>query len=276
MSLFAVKSKETFFERFDMRKRMLVLISCFSAFVLLSSIGAQESDMTNERLSNMAEELVKIRSDVESLYTKVDFRKVEIQEELKNLISKQRELERKDEMYEKSIADQTKKVDELNQSIETKVAVQKKYFDVTEKILLNAQDYLKTSIPFKKTERNGEVKNLVEELKNKEVTPDKVLSKLWSMQEDEIRLTSDIGVYSQNVDIDGSNKLVKLARLGMVLIYFKTIDDQIYGYATKSGEEWKYEAVSDKKQVENIQYLFDCLEKKLQTGFFELPNPFNK
>jgi hypothetical protein len=98
-----------------------------------------------------------------------------------------------------------------------------------------------------------------------------VANRLWSFIADEMRLAEETGLYRQSVTIDGSEKLVDVARLGMMHLYFRT-DDGRAGYAVRQDGNWQYR-YADGGDKDRINNLLSSLRKQVRTGYFELPNP---
>ena len=69
-----------------------------------------------------------------------------------------------------------------------------------------------------------------------------------------------------------NNQLADVAKLGMVLLYFKTFDGQV-GKAIQTEQGWEYKIVSEREDRKRILCLFDSMEKHIREGYFELPNP---
>ena len=106
-------------------------------------------------------------------------------------------------------------------------------------------------------------------------TPERAANKLWAFYEDEIRLTKENGVFRQSININGEERLVDVARVGMVAMFFKTSDDA-YGYVTRQNGDWAYVITEDSDEKEQIAGLFDAFKKQIRTGFFTIPNQLPK
>ncbi|MCH9741417.1 MAG: DUF3450 domain-containing protein, partial [Epsilonproteobacteria bacterium] len=142
-------------------------------------------------------------------------------------------------------------------------------------LLIKALDSLEASIkvgiPFKTTQRLSDVQKLKTQLNDGVITEEKALSLIWASYDDNIRLTKEIGLFKQEIELNGEVKLAKIAKLGSVMMYFATPDDKV-GYVTKEGNGYSYKVINDKESVTKIVALFDSLQKQIRTGYFSLPN----
>ena len=84
-------------------------------------------------------------------------------------------------------------------------------------------------------------------------------------------MTSEIGLFNQQIIIDGQNVMAQVAKIGSVMLFFLTPDDRV-GYVVKEGDGYVYKTVNDKKKRELILALSDALTKQIRTGYFSIPN----
>ena len=228
-----------------------------------------------EKLSNLAEELVNLRSAVDRLSTDLEMKKTAMREDLRALTVQKKDLERQIKNEEVKITDLDQKIEDRKKEIQRKNKERSELKNVVSDVISVTRTYMQTSLPFKVNERIRELGRIREQLENGEMDADKVLARIWSTYEDEFRLTRESGLYKQSIELDCGNSLSEVARLGMVLMYFRTPDEQKVGLVKKTPEGWSYTVSDNKENRERILYLFDCLKKHIQEGYFVLPNPQN-
>ena len=107
-------------------------------------------------------------------------------------------------------------------------------------------------------------------MSNSVITAQRGVNRLWAFIEDEIRISRENAIYSQSVVIDGNNVLVDIAKLGSVMMFFRTRDME-YGRAVYSPGGWRYELLESSSDQEQVARLFDSLRKQIRQGYFELP-----
>jgi len=102
------------------------------------------------------------------------------------------------------------------------------------------------------------------------ITAQRGINRLWAFIEDEIRISRENAIYSQSVMIDGRNVLVDVAKLGSVMMFFRTRNME-YGRAIYTSKGWRFELLDSNTDKEQVARLFDSLRKQIRQGYFELP-----
>jgi len=142
-------------------------------------------------------------------------------------------------------------------------------------ILIAATDRLATSIshglPFKREERLGNLSELRDQIESGKLVEPRAANRLWAFIEDEIRITKDNAIQRQTIDLEGERMLADVAKLGTVMLLFRT-DDGRLGVVSKEASQWRFEVATEPADQERIAALFDALGKQIRQGFFELPN----
>jgi chaperonin cofactor prefoldin len=240
------------------------LLSIFF-FGSISMTGLYGSD------ENMVKTIMKLRSEVEALYSKVDENKEIYRAQMKSYATQKADIEA--QISRKEVA-----FKELKSSLEnTKKEILKSSGsdDSLKPIVIRALDSLSqtinSSIPFKTKERLEDINKIKSDLNSDTITAEKALSLAWSSYDDLIRITKENGVFKQKIIVNAQEKLAKVAKLGSVAIYFSTNDNQ-FGRVVKDGDKYSYKVTTDNKKREQISKLFDSLQKQIRTGYFSLPN----
>ena len=130
--------------------------------------------------------------------------------------------------------------------------------------------YINSGLPFKLKERIADVESFEQALEAGVMSSHKAVNTLWSMIEDELKLSHENAVYRQPINVDGKENLGHVAKLGSMLMYFR-LNDERYGMYRKTQQGWLAEVSQDSSQVKQIKTLFSALEKQLRSGYFELP-----
>ncbi len=214
--------------------------------------------------------VIKLRGDVEGLYTKIDENKDNYKAKMKS--------------YAMQIADNEAQINRAETSLKltqqelaktrTKIAAlsnKSDYKPLIEKAAKNLKNEIQSGIPFKVATRLASVSKIEKDLKNNAITQEKALSLLWSGYDDVIRLSKEIGEFEQEITVNGKTKKAKIAKLGSVAMYFATPDENV-GYVTKKDGSYFYKVATTKSEQEEIVKLFDALKKQIRTGYFSLPN----
>jgi len=237
--------------------------------IALSLLLASTTLMSNT--DNMAESLMKLRSQVETIDSQIDDEKDAYKASMKSLTSQKSELEATVSRQELKIKQINKELTNVKGSI-TKAS---KNSEGLKPLVMEAIDnlitYMKSSIPFKTNERIESVQQVKDQLNSSLITPQKALSIVYNSYADEIRMTKENGIFKQTIELNGKSKLVEVARIGTAMMFFKTPNDTV-GYVTKDASNWSYKEELNKEKQIQILNIFDAFKKQIRTGFFTLPN----
>jgi hypothetical protein len=224
-----------------------------------------------ENADGLAESLIKLRSEVETLHTQLDDAKDDYKNQMKSYALTRSDLEA-------SLSREELKIKQLRQAlVKTTERIRKQSASGAglKPLLLEGLTLMEAEIrkglPFKQKERLVQIDELRTQITNDLIMPEKALSRIWAVYEDNFRMTKENGMFSQNITLDGSERLADVVRLGTVMMYFRTSDDRM-GYVDRSAESDRYVEVMDPAQKEQIASLFDAMKKQIRTGYFILPN----
>jgi hypothetical protein len=146
--------------------------------------------------------------------------------------------------------------------------------DALKPVLLDAIDGLRrqiaSGIPFKQAERLAEIDELKRQVEAGTLAPPRGANRLWAFYEDEFRITRETGLHQQTIRIGDEQLLADVAKVGSVMLLFKTDDDRV-GSARRGPSGWSFEVATDEAEQTRIVALFDSLDKQIRQGYFELP-----
>ena len=128
-------------------------------------------------------------------------------------------------------------------------------------------------IPYKEAERRDELVKLRADLRSNALLPAKALTRTWSWVEDELRLTRQSSLDSQVITIESKEVLAKVARIGMVAIYCQTPAGRYGVYDQRRGVWTLYPSESPAHQALHIT--FERFESRQRVGLFTLPFAFS-
>lgn len=248
---------------FENQKSNLLSLAV-SCLMLSSTLSAQSSD-------EMVQSIMKLRSEVESLYTKIDENKENYKSQMKSL-----SVQSSDYKAQLNRQITSKKLAQLELSkVKSNItAASGKNVELTP-LLENGMALLKESIrkgiPFKVEERIAGVDKIKQQLDEGIITQEKALSLLWAGFDDNLRMTKEIGLFKQEIVLDNQKVLCEIGKIGTVMMFFATPDKRL-GYVVKEGNGYSYKVAQDDKDKEEIAALFNALKLQIRTGYFQLPN----
>ncbi|MEE2788549.1 MAG: DUF3450 family protein [Myxococcota bacterium] len=239
----------------------------FTAAICLSMAGP----VSATPVADLADALAKLRVEIETLTDDIQSRKRSHRERDRVHESQRAQLEAEIQREEIRVtqlearkAVLTTRIDRARQAETTLEPIFSGAADALEK-------YIQQSIPFRRTERLAEIETLKARLASGTMTPALAMTRLWSLVEDEQRMSRDTGLFRDTLVLNGQRTLVDVVRFGTVGLYFRTGDNRV-GRVVRSGNEWRTEFVDVPESQTAILRLFENFKKQIRVGFFELPN----
>jgi len=243
--------------------------------ILPGAVVAQSADSTGGgEVDRLVERIIELRADVESLDSRLQTLKEEHQNRMSSLARREGTLESERESQELRVEKLKKQLADVRESTRSAGVANEELVPVLQEAIDGARGYTERALPFKRGERLASLDELESQLESGALKPPRVANRLWSFHADEVRLTGESGIYRQPVEVEGEQRLVDIARVGMMLLYFRT-DGREYGYAVPRGEGWGYRLAGDRSAESRVESLFDSLQKQVRTGYFRLPNPLS-
>jgi len=229
------------------------------------------SNLYAKNNENIIDSIMKLRGDVESLYTQIDENKEQYKSQIKSLAMQRADNEA--QINRKETAIELAKTD--LKALETKIKMlSNRSEDIKPMLFLalnNLKSMISSGIPFKLEERLAEITKLRTQLKDSVITQEKALALIWASYDDTIRLTKEIGLFKQSIEIDGETKMAQVAKIGSMMLFFATPDESV-GYVVRENAKYRYKIITDDVEKTKIVALFDALQKQIRTGYFTLPN----
>jgi len=245
--------------------RLPILAAVFACPMLAPAALAADS------VDPLAQRLIELRAEVEQINSELVIAREENRTALAGLNAQKADMEatlNRQQLALKQISD------DLNQRQEAADAAGVAG-EVLRPILLEATDRLARSIgeglPFKRDERLNNLQELRDQIESGKIAEARAANRLWAFIEDEFRITKDNAIQRQTIDLDGEKMLADVAKLGTVMLLFRT-DDGRFGTVRKDGMSWRFEVADNEDDQKRIATLFDALGKQIRQGFFELPN----
>lgn len=223
----------------------------------------------------MAESLMQLRAEVEKLNTQIQDQKEETKASMRSLILEKNELDATIGRNDLKIKQIEQEIAKVKKEIEAASKNSEGIKPVVIEAVANLKARISKSIPFKTEERLEDVARIESQMNEGLITPQKALAQIWNSYADEIRMTKENGLFKQTIKLDGKDRLAEVARLGTVMMYFKTPDDRV-GFVAEDANGWFYKEAVAKEDQDQILALFDAMHKQIRTGYFTLPNAIAK
>lgn len=242
------------------------------ACLVAGLVAAVTPGLAQDReLDALADELVRLRGEVESLNTELNRIEEQHRAEMNQLSAQRGDLEatrRREDLrirqLERDLQENRERADQAGVAGEALVPVVEGAID-------DLRRQIHAGLPFKTGERLEALDEIAAGLESGSIEPPRAVNRLWRFYEDELRLTRENALHSQIIPLGGDRVLADVARLGAVAMYFETRDGRI-GQLERNGEDWRFAVLEDRRARQQVADLFDSLKKQIRTGYFTLPN----
>ncbi|MBA1147244.1 DUF3450 family protein [Ectothiorhodospiraceae bacterium WFHF3C12] len=237
--------------------------------LLIPAAGATAAE---DSLDTLAQELIELRGEVQSLNTELQDAKDQHRSRMSSLEQQRGELQAERNRVQLRMKKLEENLAETREQARQAGVGSEELRPVVLEALDQRRRQIGAEIPFKVDERLAELDDIERQLKTGVLTPHKAANRLWSFYEDELGLASENGIYRQTIELDGEERLTDVARLGTVMMFFRTSEGR-YGHAVNEGADgWRYDYIDDAEAEDRVAGLFDAMEKQIRTGYFTLPN----
>ena len=243
------------------------------AAVHVSAQDAQQDSTqgSQDSLDALAEELVSLRGQVESLNTDLNRMQEQHRAEMNSLAAQKGDLQATRRREELRIRQLEQDLEQNRERARGAGVAGEALVPVASQIVARMESAIRTGLPFKVEDRLAALEEISTQIESGAIDPPRAINRLWRFYEDELRVTRDNGLYSQIIPLGGDRVLADIAKIGGLAIYFQTRDGRS-GFATRSGDDWNFTVTESGAERRQIAELFDSLKKQIRTGLFELPN----
>jgi hypothetical protein len=232
-----------------------------------SSARAAEPDPA----TRLAAELAKLRGEVETLSTAIEREKDDRRARMRGLADQESQAEIELRRARLRTVARARRRAEPRARVEAKAATQAGLRPAVDAAIERLRAVVEASLPFRLEERLAAVDALEKRLADGLVTPAQAWSRLWEIAEDELRLGRESALDRQVVRLpSGEERLVQVIRIGMVALFYRASDKDV-GQAAREGARWVWRGFSGEAEIDLVSALFASFEKRVRTGFFEIP-----
>ena len=239
------------------------------AYLLLPAAHAEITDPTDK----LSSKLVEMRGIVNDLSNELNLLRDEHKQEMRSLLSQKANVEAEIKQEQLSLEGLRDSLEKNRTLIETTGADKTSVRDELLNHTAVLKQHIQAGLPFKQSDRLAVVEEFESRLSSGVLSPHKAANQFWSMIEDELKLTRENGIYRQPLMIDGEEHLVDVAKLGMVMMFYR-LDEDRYGFVRREQGKWIAQNTDSSTHTAQIKTLFGSLEKQVRSGYFELPGVY--
>lgn len=249
----------------------LFLLLFLIAFSRLA-IAAEVDDSVGIRpLENIAQELVKVRKQIEELHTDINFVNDRYKDELRSYSGQKSDLDVRISRSDLNLKDLERELAKLTEQNSKKNQAQADVTPGLKQAIKILGSSVSGSLPFKIKERLKVINEIEYRLDSKAISANKAANQLWAFVEDELMIGKSSGIYNDTISINGQKKLVKVLRVGKIAMFYKTSDGE-FGVTKSEKGKWQQTPLDDSDSIEQLEQLFDSFNKNIRNGQFDIPN----
>jgi hypothetical protein len=220
--------------------------------------------------AELAERLIAMRGEVEALNRELELLREESRTTLAGLAAQRAELEASLGRQELALREQRERLEKARAAGAQSGVGAEALLPVLIEALERLAEFVRQALPFRSEDRLQAIADLRQQLEAGLIPPPRAANRLWALVEDELRIARENGIYSQTIPLGGEKVLADVAKLGSVMLFFRTADRRV-GRAVPSAEGWRFELLEDAADRERVLALFDALRKQIRQGYFQLP-----
>lgn len=220
--------------------------------------------------ASLAVALARLRGEVETLSARLEQKKNDHRVRMRSLATQKTDLELSLGREKLRLGQLAKRKAAQRQRVAKENARHRELAPAVERLAAVLEQAIARSLPFRRGDRRREISKLKARAKAGTLAADVALAQLWERVEDELRLGRESGLYQQVIKLEGHAQLVEVARVGMVMLFFRTRDGR-YGLTERRGDGFRYVVISEPKLAQLVAQLFDAFKKQIRSGFFSLP-----
>jgi hypothetical protein len=170
-------------------------------------------------LEERAERLAELRSEVSMLAADVDAERASVRGRLRALDAERAEMQGQIRREALRSTELSVALAERRETLAVQDASAADLTPVLRESLAGLRERMAQGLPYRTDERIAAVDALTAQLDSGELRPEKALGRVWQLVEDELRLTRETAMDRQVIAVDGRERLVDVARVGMVSVY---------------------------------------------------------
>lgn len=244
---------------------MRIVAVIFMIFCLVTAASAQQDTEA------MAETLIQLRGEVEDIQSELQIQQAEHAQSMAYLNTREVELTANLDRELLQIKQAESDLANIQEKIKALGIDSKHMAPEVLTMIEHVSVVVDSGIPFKQQARKEVLLTIKRQLNSNKMTAQQAINQTWAFIEDELRLSKENGLYSQTINLDGHETLVEVAKLGTVLMYFRTKQNK-YGHSfLDKNDEWSFKLLDSESEQQTVATLFDSLQKQIRQGYFELP-----
>ncbi|MEE2836255.1 MAG: DUF3450 family protein [Myxococcota bacterium] len=229
----------------------------------------------NAQVTPLVDALVRLRSEVDSLAVAVEDQRAAQRAELRTLRAQETDLTLELQRETTRLSQAKALMEKRKAAIALAASGSERLLPGLEQALIQLKRDVLADLPFRQEGRVQAIEELLRQLKEGLLTPAKGVVRYYALIEDELRIGRESSLQRQAVLVDGKRYLADVLHLGRMHMYFRLPNGDL-GWANQSAAGFEFRRTSDPDDAQRIGQLFELFERRVRTGWFDLPVEGNR
>ncbi len=243
--------------------------ACLAALLVMISAADVRGAEPVAPVDSLVESLIALRGQVEQLDNRVRELARERDNRMATLLRQEAELAAERQRQVLRLKKIEQQITQQKKTMSSPDIGGEKLTPVLRDAIEEARRYVRSSLPFKQIDRLAALQQMEDQLNGNLLEPSRVANQLWAFLADEIQLAGEVGLFRQPLEVEGDARLVDVARIGMMNLYFRTDDNRVgYWVPGKNAGGFRYAEGAAQDQIRN---LMAALRTNVRSGYFVLP-----
>jgi hypothetical protein len=222
------------------------------------------------QVTPLVDGLVRLRAEVDALAVAVEDERAAQRAELRTLRAQETDLTLELQREQTRLNQAKALMDKRKAAIALAASGSERLLPGLKQALVQLKADVSLDLPFRREGRIKAIEELLRQLNEGLLTPAKGVVRFYALVEDELRIGRESSLQRQAVLVEGKRYLADVIHLGRMHLYFRLPDGRV-GQAIKQGDQHAFRLTAAADSAKRIDQLFEHFERRVRTGWFELP-----
>lgn len=223
-------------------------------------------------ISQLAEKVFELRSEVEKLGQETDFLRKTNDSEIEPLLARKADLisQMEKEKLRKILFEEKTRFISLEKSSLSSVNA-KKESELLQSWIVELENYTNSHIPYRSSQRLQALAILGSKLKNQSSSHLQILDELIKISESELKLVQSKEFRVMPIKLGNKQVLAETVRLGMMQMVFALPNGELGFFSQSETNIWEPVLLTSSDEKKQIQRLISYFKEKKTKGWFMVP-----
>jgi DNA repair exonuclease SbcCD ATPase subunit len=164
------------------------------------------------------------------------------------------------------------KIKDLKSKLSKTDKIKKNFLPILINSVSSIKTYITNNVPFKLNKRLSELETLKNKLYDKNLSLKKKIDNIIVYLQNEIEYTISNEIYEKEILLNNEHKLVHIIRIGVSLVYFKSLDNKTAGIMKlDNNKKFYWHIFKNTDYIESVIELYKQLKNNNEIKLINLP-----